>query len=191
MPFFPAMLGTLIAAFVAFRIDKNLVRSITLWGNDKVKNLVIALVPLVVMTITGIENDLHLNAHTYALLISGITLLYAFSEEIFWRGYMINALAPLGWARNYFVLGLFWWAWHFNFSFYGFTTFLLLVVISSFLIGKFVEGTKSYVTAAGLHSLIVTLTIGGNERPQLYAAGAAIIVWMLIGRFWKTGQQAA
>lgn len=186
IPFLPAGLGTLIAALIAFRVDKDVVRTITLQGNDRNKNIVIALTPVVVMTIAGIPNELNLNENLYALLISVVLFAYAFTEEIFWRGYMINALAPLGWMKNYLGLGILWWAWHFNFTAYGCTTFLVLVVISSFLIGKFTEGTRSYLAAAGLHSLIVVLTVGENSTPLLCAGGIVILIWILTGTFWKS-----
>lgn len=186
IPFLPAGIGTLLAALSAFKYHKKWVKTVTLWGNNPVKNIVLSLIPLMVFTVTGINNNLDMNNHVYALVLSVIVFIYAFSEEIFWRGYLINALQPLGWAKNYLLLGVLWWFWHFNFlSSYGLTTFLLLIVGSSFLIGKFAEGTRSYLTTTGLHSLIVILTIGNNQKPLLYAAGIVILLWVLTDKLWK------
>ncbi len=144
------------------------------------------MIPVIVFTTTGITNDLGRNTHLYAFQISLILAVYALMEETLWRGYFINVFTPLGKFKAALLLGILWWAWHFPFMRPdGYTTFLLVILISSFLIGKFVEGTRSYLTAAGLHSLIVIVQVGNNERPMLYAAGIVIIIWLLIDKLWK------
>lgn len=189
--FLPAGLGTFIAALLAFRLDRNFPKKITtFWGNTKLKNILIAIVPLVVFTITGIPNDLNKNVHLYAFQISFVLVIYALSEEIFWRGYLINALSPLGKLKNYLILGTLWWAWHFPFTRAdGYTSFLIIILVSSLLIGKFVEGTRSYLTVAGLHSLIVIIQLGNNKKPMMYAGGVIILIWILLDKCWKTDEQ--
>lgn len=188
--FLPAGIGTLIAATIAFYIDKDTPKIIHFWGNHKYRNLVITLVPLVVFTLTGLPNMLEMNPHIYAFLMASIFLIYSLCEEIFWRGYMINALMPLGKMLNYLVLGILWWAWHFPFTavfgdaFLGFISFLGMVIISSFLIGKFVDESRSYLTAAGLHSLAVIVS-GQMNTSVLYTIGFIIVIWLSIGKWWK------
>ncbi len=182
--------GTLVAALLAFRFHNDFPRSITtFWGRAKLKNFTIAIVPLFVYTILGIPNELGLNEHLYALLISVVLTIYALSEEVFWRGYLINALGPLDNWKNYYILGFLWWAWHFPFFREdGCTMFLAIVIASSFLIGRFVEGTKSYLSAAGLHAMVVIMQIGNNTEPMLWAGGVIIVIWVVLGRFWKEGR---
>ena len=186
IPFLLAGIGTLIAGLIALQFDKKTIRKITLFGSNKIKSIVMSLIPLIGVTIIGMPNHLSLNEQLYAFLISIVIYIYTFTEEIFWRGYLINVLNSLGWIKNYFSLGLLWWAWHFNFSNYGLTTFLVLIVASSFLIGKFVQGTKSYLTAVGLHSLIVILTLGEYTKPLLYLSGFILVLWFFIDKFWAT-----
>lgn len=179
--------GTLIAALLAFRLDKGFIPAVTtFWGNSRVKNVVITIIPVIVFTIAGIPNNLQQDVHVYAFTVSLVLTAYAFAEEIFWRGYLINVLNPLGKWKSFLILGLLWWAWHFRFDSYGCTSFLLIILVSSLLIGQFVKGTKSYLTAAGLHALIVIVNLGNYQKPVLYAGGIVIGVWLLLDKLWKT-----
>ena len=54
-------------------------------------------------------------AATAALLVlplSIVWMVFAFGEEIGWRGYFTSLLAPLGFWRSTLVIGGFWAAWH-------------------------------------------------------------------------------
>ena len=54
-------------------------------------------------------------AATAALLVlplSIVWMVFAFGEEIGWRGYLTSLLAPLGFWRSTLVIGGFWAAWH-------------------------------------------------------------------------------
>ncbi len=184
--FLPACLGTTIAALLAYKFDKSTHRTITFWGSNKIQNTVITFVPLLIFTLSGLPNDLHLNPHNYAFVISIIILIYSFGEEVFWRGYMINALEPLSKISGILLLGILWWAWHFPFtSTFGFTTFLPIVLVSSFLIGKFVESTKSFLTAASIHSFVVIMNVAQNSQRALITGGITVLVWLAIGKLWK------
>ena len=66
LTFLPACLGTLIAALVAFKFDVLHQKSIDFFGNHTYKNTLIALVPLIVLTIFGIENTMGWDKHIYA-----------------------------------------------------------------------------------------------------------------------------
>ncbi len=184
--FLPACIGTFVAAFFALRFDKSIPRTITFFGNNELQNIVITIVPLFVFTIAGLPNQHQMNTHLYAFVISMLILVYSFGEEIFWRGYLLNALSPLNRVASTFLLGILWWAWHFPFtSTFGLTTFLLIVLISSFLIGRFVESTQSYLTAAGLHSLVVVMNVGQNTHRVLILGGITILLWLSLGKLWK------
>lgn len=160
--FLPAGLATLIVGFLALRVDKSIVKEITFLGQHRLKNIIISIVPLIVFSISGLENENNLNPNLFGFLISLVFLIYALTEEIFWRGYLINALQPLGRFKNYLVLGLLWWLWHIPYNFSnGFFSFFLLIVGGSFLIGKFAEATKSFLTTAGIHSI---MNIGSNTN---------------------------
>ena len=186
--FLPAGAGTLIAALIAYRFDKKFKRTISLYGNNRLKNILIALVPAMVFTTTGLFNSNGINEHFYGFAFSCIALLYAVAEEIFWRGYLLDALRPLNRLIHSLVIGILWWGWHFRFSTgFDLTWFLLICLAGSFLLCRFADDTRSYLTAAGLHSLIIITTSGG-EMPRTTTIGLCIVIitWLLIGKIWKT-----
>lgn len=148
----------------------------------------IALVPAVVFTIIGIYKSSSINEHFYGFVFSIIALLYAVTEEIFWRGYLLGALRPLNKIAYSLVIGILWWAWHFRFnSRFDFTRFLLICLISFFLLCGFANEAKSYLTAAGLHSLII-ITPSDGEMSRVKTTGlcVSVVIWLIIGKIWKT-----
>jgi uncharacterized protein len=185
--FLPAGIGTLIAAFIAARLDKKRIITITLLGNHYLKNILITIVPIIVFTIIGIENETNVNKNVYALAFSIIALIYAVTEEIFWRSYLLDTLRPLGKLLYSLTIGILWWAWHFRFStMFDFTGFLFICVISSFLLCQFANETKSFLTAAGLHSLIIVTTSNGEiTKSKIMGTGISILIWLSVGIFWK------
>jgi membrane protease YdiL (CAAX protease family) len=184
--FLPAGLATLIVGLLALRLDKTIVKEVTFLGQNRNKNIIIAFVPMLVFTISGLQNDNNINPHFFGLLISLTFLVYAFTEEIFWRGYLINAFRPLGRFKNYLLLGLLWWLWHIPFNFdNGFFSFFFLIVGGSLLIGKFAEATKSFLTTAGIHSI---MNIGSNTNwTKTFVIDLAIIflAMFIIDKTWK------
>ncbi|MGC4233771.1 MAG: type II CAAX endopeptidase family protein [Niabella sp.] len=186
--FLPAGLGTLIAAFIAYKYDKKCKRTISLSGKNHLKNILIALVPAMVFSAIGIYNNNSINEHVYGLAFSLVALLYAVTEEIFWRGYLLDVLRPLNKITYSLVIGILWWAWHFRFNTrFDFTWFVLICLISSFLLCQFANETKSYLTAAGLHSLIIITTSDGEmTKAKTIGLCISIAIWLIMGNIWKT-----
>lgn len=184
--FLPAGIVTLIVGLLALRFDKSIIKEITFLGQHRSKNILISLIPLLVFTISGLQNDNDINPNLFGFLISITFLTYALTEEIFWRGYLINAFKPLGRFKNYLLLGVLWWLWHIPFgSESGFISFLLLIVGGSFLIGKFVEATKSFLTTAGIHSI---MNIGSNTNWNNTFIIDLVIIFVtmfIIDKTWK------
>lgn len=187
MTYLPACLGTLIAATLAIFLDKSLLRTINCFGNSSIKNTAIAITPFVVFSIIGIDNNNQINRHYFAFLFAGINLIYAIFEEIFWRGYLQDALRQLSANLRFLLIGILWWAWHFRFNTtFDFTVFFLICIAGSFLIGQFTEKSKSYFAAGGLHCLIILLTNSGElTKEKMIAGGITILIWIVIGRWWK------
>lgn len=184
--FLPAGIGTLIAAMIAFIFDKKTIRTITFLGNNSLKNVFISLVPVLVFTTIGIYNNDNINEHSYGFTFSFIALLYALTEEIFWRGYLLDSLRPLKKITYVLVIGIAWWAWHFRFNnSFDFTWFLLICIVGSLLLCQFANETKSYLTAAGLHSLIIITTSEGTLT-QAKVIGLCIVIglWLVIGKLF-------
>ncbi len=189
-PFLPAGIGTLIAALLAFRFDRNLRSTISLLGNSPLKNIVISGVPLLVFTGVGVYNKNGVNPHSYGLAFAFTALLYAIAEEVFWRSYLLDTLRPLNKMVSSLIIGTLWWAWHFRFATpFDVTWFLLICIVSSFLLGQFANETKSFLTAAGLHSLLLISTSeGGMTNANVAGMLACIGIWVVIGKVWKTKQ---
>lgn len=184
--FLPAGIATLIAGLLALKLDKTIIKEVTFLGQHKIKNIIISLVPMVVFTISGLQNDIHINPNLFGFLISLTFLIYASTEEIFWRGYLINVFRPLGRFKNYLLLGLLWWLWHIPFG-HNIEPVKLFVMIvgGSFLIGKFVEATKSFLTTAGIHSI---MNIGSNTnwtKTFLIDLTIIFIAMFFIDKTWK------
>jgi uncharacterized protein len=186
--FLPAGIGTLIAAIFAFFFDRKTIRTISLLGNNRLKNVFISLVPTIVFTTIGIYNSGNINEHYYGFAFAFIALLYAITEEVFWRAYLLDALRPLKKIVYSLVIGISWWAWHFRFdTSFDFTWFLFICIVSSFLLCEFADETKSYLTAAGLHSLIILTTSEGEmTQAKAIAFCVSIGLWLVVGKFWKT-----
>jgi uncharacterized protein len=188
MNYLPACIGTLVAALSAFLIDKSYFRTISFSGNSSLKNITIAVTPFVVFSIIGLDNDQQLNRHYFAFAFAGINLAYAVMEEIFWRGYLQDALRPLTEKLRFLLIGVLWWAWHFRFNTsFDFTVFLLICVGGSFLIGLFTEKSKSFFAAGGLHCLVILLTSSGEMTTEkMLAGGLTLLIWIAIGKWWLT-----
>lgn len=184
--FLPSGLATLIAGLLALWLDKSIIKDVTFLGQHKAKNIIISLVPLIVFTISGLQNDNNINPNLFGFLVSVLFLLYALTEEIFWRGYLINAFSPLGRFKNYLFLGLLWWLWHIPFNpELGYLSFFIFIVGGSFLIGKFAEATKSFLTTAGIHSI---MNIGTNTNwTKTFLIDLTIIfaTMFIIDKMWK------
>lgn len=187
-PYLPACLGTLAATIFVLFIDKSYKKTITFLGNFKLKNIIIAFTPVITFTIMGIDNTYGRNSHVFALYFALINLLYAVFEEIGWRGYLQDALRPLKQGYSFLIIGLLWWAWHFRYNtVFELIIFPLICIGGSFLIGLFTEKTKSYLTAGGLHCLIILLSDSGElTKEKMIASGLAILIWFGIGKFWNT-----
>lgn len=187
MTYLFACIGTLIAALLAFLLDKSYLRSISFLGNAPLKNITIAVTPFVIFSLVGLDNNQQLNRHYFAFAFAGINLLYAVMEEIFWRGYLQDALRPLLEKFRFLLIGVLWWAWHFRFNTtFDFTVFLLICIAGSFLIGMFTEKSKSYFAAGGLHCLIILLTNSGEiTKEKMIAGGLTILIWLGIGKWWQ------
>ncbi len=188
--YLPAGFGTLVGTLIVLWLDKKHEKTITLLGNAPFKNITIAIIPLIVFTIIGLKNELLKNEHYYAFIFMVINLAYALAEEIGWRGYLQDALRPISSNFRYIFIGIFWWVWHFRFcSTFEITLFPVICITSAFILGKFVEQTKSSFTVAGLHSLIIILTNTGKlSISKITGAFITILIWFAIGYFFKLNE---
>lgn len=192
LAFIPAGLGTLIAALTFSRAGHGTLRTVTFAGQDKYKNMVIALVPVAVFSLTGIQSSRlgQEHVHLYSLFFGTVALLYATSEEIFWRGYLQDALHGISRNKAYILTGILWWAWHFRFStVFDLTAFAGICIVSAILLGYFANATKSYFASAGLHALVIITTTGETfAGTKITGMVLTLLIWLAIGKWWKAGK---
>ena len=176
-PFLPAALGPAIGALLVRRLDLGTVRRTSLFGAPVAKNLLLAVLPVAVFAALGGR----------AALYAVVALVYSLGEEFGWRGYLADALAPLGRSPRYLITASLWWPWHLRFA----TPFELLlfpgiILLASVALGHAARESRSVVVPASMHSLIVLLTAGGTpSRSMVVAAGITLAGWLLIGTIWR------
>lgn len=128
-----------------------------------------------------------LGALVLVALVVGPTLsaLAAFGEEVAWRGWVLNELAPLGFWRSALVAGLLQAAWHFPFFFEGFypvdpvkgcAWLVLQLGLQGILMAHLRRESRSVLPATLFHGtcgaaqpIAVALLTGGN--PDLVGLG--------------------
>ena len=179
--------STLIAALVAIRFHRQLSNRITIAGDDSVKNLLIAGLPVIAFSITGLSNGLGMNRYLYGFSFAAVNLVYAFTEEFGWRRYLQNALEGLNKNLKYLLIGVVWWVWHFRFNTqFDIFIFPLICVAGGFLLGKLTDEYRSILPAVMLHTLIILTTgSGAFGEPEIIGILLVTTGWIIIEQIWK------
>lgn len=141
------------------------------------------------------------------VLVAGCTInaLFAFGEELGWRGFLQRELAPLGFWRSSFLIGVAWGFWHaplvLNGHNYpddrvaGVFLFTLVCVLMSPMHAWATEKAGSAWAAATMHGTInaaagftVLVTVGGGEllKGMQGLAGVIALVAVNVGLWaWR------
>lgn len=98
--------GPFAAGLIVLLLDKSVSNQITIWGNEKMKNILIALLPVFSFSIIGLENSSNVNIHYYGFIYASINIIYAFLEEFGWRRYLQNALEGINKNWKYILIGI-------------------------------------------------------------------------------------
>lgn len=179
--------GPLIAGLILLFFDKSVSNRISIFGKEKVKYILIALLPVFTFPIFGLENSYGINIHLYAFIFALINVIYAFFEEFGWRRYLQNALEGINKHWKYIFIGIIWWIWHMRFD-SSFDLFILPVICigGGYLLGKLADDTKSISPVVSMHALIILLTNSGAiTTNKIIGVGLTIIGWFIIEQFWK------
>ena len=179
-------IGLLIGAFIA---RKNLPKKeMSIMGENSKMTLLVVSVPIICLTIFGVNNSFSVQPNLFGLLISMFTVIYAFFEEIGWRGYLQEEFK--GENRKwygYVFIGTIWYLWHWYFLRTGSTPKLILLPIliaASIGIGEIAENTKSILICGAFHSLanmIIIYPIIANNislTEKLVVLVFCIIIWV-------------
>lgn len=188
--------GVLIGALIAiFLLKKERKTEISLFGTSKSKSLLMAIIPVFILTIIGVNNEYGLNFHLYGFFAVVVTLIYCIMEEYGWRGYLQEELKGIKPWQKYIGIGFLWYLWHLTFlteATIGDNLFFLgMMIFGSWGIGQVAELTKSIVASACFHLIIQIMMfnalikngIDGTEK--LIILGISVVIWIVIMKKWE------
>lgn len=188
--------GVFIGALVGINlIKKKRKTEITLFGTSRINSLIMATIPVVILTLIGVTNEFELNSHLYGFIAIIGTLLYCIMEEYGWRGYLQEELKTIKPWKKYFAIGFFWYFWHLTFlteaSLGDNLFFLAMMIFGSWGIGQVAESTKSILASACFHLIIQIMMfnalikngIDGTEK--LVILGVSVVLWFVIIKKWE------
>ena len=188
--------GVIIGALIAvFLLKKERKTKISLLGTSKLKSLLMAIIPIIILTIIGVDNEYGLNAHLYGFFAIVATLTYCIMEEYGWRGYLQEELREIKSWKKYITIGFLWYLWHLTFlteaSFGENIFFLAMMIFGSWGIGLVAETSKSIIASACFHLIIQIMMFndlikdGINGTEKLIILGISIVIWYVIIKKWE------
>jgi hypothetical protein len=182
-----AGLSTVLATIIVFLFQRNISSRITIFGDESIKNVTIAMLPIFAFSIVGINNEFGMNKSLFGFLFASVNTVYAFTEEIGWRRYLQNALEGLNKNIKYLFIGVVWWIWHFRFETqFDLFVFPLICIGGGYLLGKLADDTKSILPVISMHTLIILVTNAGQfGKHELLGITVVVIGWIVIEQVWK------
>lgn len=182
------VIGILIGSLISRRQQPNNEMSFT--GKSAFHSWLIVIVPIACLSIIGVPNNIGLQPNLFALIIGIFTMIYAFIEELGWRGYLQEELTDKydKWIV-YIIVGLVWYLWHWYFLREGSTPKLIMIpilIIASFGIGEIAKSTKSILICGALHGLANLLLIYGvvaqniSNQNKLVILIVSLAIWIPI-----------
>jgi len=179
--------GPFIAAIFVLFIHKSVSNQISIFGDEPLKNLSVAFLPVIAFTSIGLENTYNLNTHYFAFLYSTINVIYAFLEEFGWRRYLQNALEGINKNWKYLIISGIWWVWHFRFnSQFDLLIFPLICIGGGFLLGVLADKAKSILPVTAMHSMIIIVTNSGSvTQNKLIGLGLTFAGWVILDKIWN------
>jgi membrane protease YdiL (CAAX protease family) len=188
--------GVFIAAIISISVlKKRRNTEISLFGTSKSKSLIMALIPIIILTIVGVKNEFSIDSHLYGFIAVSGTLLYCIMEEFGWRGYLQEEFKALKPWTKYLLIGFIWYLWHLSFlteaSIGDNLFFLGMMILGSWGIGQVAESTKSIIASACFHMIIQIMMfnalikngIDGTEKTVIL--GVSIAIWFVIIKKWE------
>lgn len=159
------MWGPGIAALVCLRLFRATHRrTVTLGGGLWRRALAFYLVPMAALAAVGLDSpEFGGRVHAMVGLLAVIGLLNMLGEELGWRGFLQDALRPLGRLPRYTLIGLLWAAWHFTNLFAGreagelavyLAWYLPMTILLSALIGEATDRSRAVLVAVTLHAWV-------------------------------------
>lgn len=188
--------GVLIGAlFIIPFLKKKRKTEISLFGTSKSKSIIMAIIPIIILTIIGVTNDFEMESHFYGFVAASGTFLYCIMEEYGWRGYLQEELKILKPWKKYLIIGFIWYLWHLTFltkASVGDNLFFLgMMVLGSWGIGQVAKSTKSIIASACFHMIIQIMMFnaliknGINGTEKIVILGVSVAIWFVIIKKWE------
>jgi membrane protease YdiL (CAAX protease family) len=188
--------GVIIGALIIIPfLKKERKTEISLFGTSKSKSLIMATIPIIILTIIGVKNDFGMDYHIYGLIAAFGTFLYCIMEEYGWRGYLQEELKRLKPWKKYLIIGFIWYLWHLTFltkASVGDNLFFLgMMILGSWGIGQVAESTKSIIASSCFHMIIQIMIFnalikdGINGTEKIVILGVSVGIWFVIIKKWE------
>jgi len=174
--------GLLIGGFIMRNKLSHV--SITIKGRQPILSLIIFCIPIICLSIIGVDNNFNIQPNLFGALIGTFTLLYATLEEYGWRGYLQQEFmnSSQKWF-GYIFIGLVWYIWHWYFLRSSHNPKLIMIpilIISSIGIGEVARITRSILICGALHGLVNILFIYSIVSKSLSDLEKIIIIFICI-----------
>ena len=191
------MWGPGLAALVCWRLFRaRVARTASLLGGAPLRALAFYFVPLSVLAACGTRiQDLAgwQNVHAIVLAIAVVGFVNTLGEELGWRGFLRDSLAPLSLLERGALSGLIWAAWHFTNLFAGrqdgeavlahLAWYVPLTIVLSILLDAGVSRSRALVVAITWHTWMnLAWELGGSTKWWVLAA--ALPFWALLLATW-------
>ena len=188
--------GVIIGALIIIPfLKKERKTEISLFGTSKSKSLIMATIPIIILTIIGVKNDFGTDYHIYGFIAVIGTFLYCIMEEYGWRGYLQEELKILAPWKKYLIIGFIWYLWHLTFltkANIGDNLFFLgMMILGSWGIGQVAESTKSIIASSCFHMIIQIMMFnalikdGINGTEKIVILGVSVGIWFVIIKKWE------
>lgn len=188
--------GIFVAGLLGlYLLKKQRKVEISFFGTSKLKSLLMAGIPTVLLIAIGVQNKYGINAHLYGCIAAFGSFIYCIMEEYGWRGYLQEEFKFLQPVLKFLLIGFIWYTWHLSFLTEATLSdnlfFLAMLILGSWGIGKVAELTNSILACSCFH-LIVNIFMYNHFFNNAFSGTAKLIIiivsillWILILVKWK------
>lgn len=195
------MWGPGVSALIClYLFRKSHHKTITFFGTSIYKSLLFYFVPIMALSIPGSTAGIDdINPHLAPWLLGIWGFISILGEELGWRGFLQDALAPVKPVYRFMLIGAMWELWHFtNRMGHGelqqivvrVVIMMAACIVLSLILGIATDRSKSIMVAVTLHAWVDILADGGS--PAVYIIfGLSVPFWFFMLRFWDKKPEVA
>ncbi len=193
-------LGVFLGAIISIFLLKKVIQTdYSFLGTSPLLSIIMLAFPVILLTVTGVENTAKINSHLFGFLSGMGTLFYCYFEETGWRGYLQEELKKTKEWLRVLIIGSLWFFWHLNFidnpgwllnlQFWG------ILILSSWGLGKIIELTKSVAATTSFHMVVNIIVMnyltrnGLQGKEKLIILGVSFVAGVIIIIIWNKKHQ--